>query len=278
MPDGMDPSLEERIDRLLGDTEELLGVRIAVHDHLGVLEQTPLRYRHFHRHDFCQAGRYVQPSFDRSCQEHCRHRLPAELGRSAEPMVHTCWKGGAEACVAVHRDGVHALTLFAGVRRAGASPPAGLPALAVRAWRTLPPPDPALLARIGRVLQALGHAILAEVAADRAPLGSRRSAIEACLELGVERPLAMAEVARRLGLSASRAAHLVTSLFGKPFGELLQERRLARARHLLATTDLAAAAIARRCGFADPHWFARVFTRQHGLPPGRWRTANRAGA
>lgn len=271
--------LGERLDGLLSSAESILGLTVVVHDHAGLLLHVPMKDRHFHRNPFCQAGRDEQPSFERRCQEHCRYGMPAALAQDGQPMVHSCWKGGAEACVAVHRAGIHALTLFAGVRRAAPTPPADLEPLAVRAWRALPSSDPEGLLKVGRVLKALGQSILAEVdAALAAGTGSRQAVVEACLEAGLASAVGLEEVARRLDVSPSRAAHLVTELFGRPFGELLQERRLSRASHLLATTDLSVAAVAARCGFTGQHWFSRIFTRQFGLPPGRWRIANRAGA
>ncbi len=179
----------------------------------------------------------------------------------------------------VLREGVHHLTLFAGVLRAGAAPPAGLDPSAVRAWRTLPPADPARLADVGQVLATLGLGILALMDAQRRyGVGTRTAAIEAYIDGELHRRPTVAGLAERLGLSSSRTAHLVTAQFGMSFGALLQDRRLARARHLLATTDATAAAIAGRCGFISQHWFSRLFTREVGSSPGRWRRFNRPSA
>jgi AraC-like DNA-binding protein len=271
--------LSDALAGLLASAERVIGLTVVVHDHSGILIGVPLQGRHFHRGSFCQAGRDATPSYDRRCQAHCRYGIPVEAARVGAPFVHCCWKGGAEACVPVMREGVHHLTLFAGVLRAGAVPPPGLGASAVRAWRTLPPADPDRLADVGQVLATLGLGILALMDAQRRHgAGTRTAAIEAYIEGDLHRRPTVAGLAGHFGLSPSRTAHLVTAQFGMSFGVLLQERRLARARHLLATTDATAAAIAERCGFISQHWFNRLFARQVGSSPGRWRRLNRPSA
>jgi len=56
--------------------------------------------------------------------------------------------------------------------------------------------------------------------------------------------------------------------------QFILRRRLARAEELLMNTDLSAAEIGRRCGFADPTTFSSAFRSAHGLPPLAWRSAN----
>jgi AraC family transcriptional regulator len=49
--------------------------------------------------------------------------------------------------------------------------------------------------------------------------------------------------------------------------------RLGRAATLLVRSNLAVAAVARDCGFANPYHFSRRFHRVYGQPPGRYRHA-----
>jgi AraC family transcriptional regulator len=49
--------------------------------------------------------------------------------------------------------------------------------------------------------------------------------------------------------------------------------RLGRAATLLVRSNLAVAAVARDCGFANPYHFSRRFHRVYGQPPGRYRRA-----
>lgn len=86
--------------------------------------------------------------------------------------------------------------------------------------------------------------------------------------------LSPAVVAHRIGVS-TRYLHQVFAEHGPSFGRWVQARRLDRARRLLADPDSASLSIgevAAAAGFADASYFARVFGRQHGLSPRRFRT------
>jgi AraC family transcriptional regulator len=56
--------------------------------------------------------------------------------------------------------------------------------------------------------------------------------------------------------------------------QFILRRRLARAESLLMNTDLSAAEIGRRCGFADPTSFSSAFRSTRGMPPVAWRSAS----
>ncbi len=267
-----EPASIARLGRLLADAERVTGLSIAVHDRTGAFQSLGLGARHGHLHAFCLLGRGSLPGFDRRCQEHCWQAQNRRAAEGGEPFVHSCWKGGSEACAPVFRDGVHLLTLFGGVLAAGTEPPIGLEAPARRAWKTLPPPDPARLAAVAQVLAAIGQGMLALLDEDRRHgADSRRETIERYIAAELHRPLTVAQLGRHLGLSPSRTAHVVSGLFGTSFIALLQERRVARAKHLLLSGDETVGAIAARCGFISQHWFSRLFTRLVGEPPGRWR-------
>ena len=211
--------------RLLTDAERVTGLSIAVHDRTGCFQSRGLGSRYAHRHAFCQAGRYSLAGYDRRCREHCWQEQNRRAAETGEPFVHSCWKGGAEACAPVFRDGVHLLTLFGGVLAAAAQPPAGLEAPARRAWRILPPPDPARLAAVAQVLAAVGQGMLALLDEERRRgAGSRREAIERFIAAELHRPLTVAQLGRHLGLSPSRTAHVVTALFGAPVFALVAWR------------------------------------------------------
>jgi AraC-like DNA-binding protein len=275
----MDDAAASPIERLLSGTEQVTGLHVTVHDRSGSLAGHLEHSWYMHRNPACRAGRDGTTGFDERCRDHCWMAMNRRAAESAEPFVHTCWKGFAEACAPVFRDGVHRLTLFGGATAAAATPPPGLEAVAVRAWRTLPPPDPARLLAVARLLVAVGHGLLAEAETTCHPAGdARRAVIAGYVEAELYGPASIAGLARHLELSPSRAAHVVRDLFGVSFGELLQTRRIARAQHLLATSDDSVGAISRACGFISQPWFSRLFTRLCGASPGRWRKAHRPQA
>jgi AraC-like DNA-binding protein len=269
--------LHQRLTGLLADAERTAGLHITVHDRTGAFAGLIDGF-HWHRHWFCVAGKPEHPDYGDRCQAHCRFALN---GRCADPgcapFVHTCWKSGSEAVAPVHRDGVHMLTLFGGVLRAGTAPPSGVIPEVSRAWRQLPPADPTRLAAAARVLAAIGQGMLTMLA-EQPPAEGRRGMIDRLIEGRMHEALGPAQLGRHLGLSPSRAAHVVAGIYGMALGDLLRERRLARAQRLLVASDAAVGVIARRCGFVSQHWFNRLFTRNVGMPPARWRTAQRTGA
>jgi len=69
----------------------------------------------------------------------------------------------------------------------------------------------------------------------------------------------------------SHFARSFKATFGIPCHQWLTQRRIERARGLLASSDTALAEIANQCGFADQAAFSRVFHRVVGLSPGQWR-------
>ena len=75
------------------------------------------------------------------------------------------------------------------------------------------------------------------------------------------------------------AAHLKKSAFLEAFrrvtgtspGQYRMQLRLERARDLLLDTDLPVAQVAAACGFSDPFYFSRCFSRHFSVSPSRWR-------
>lgn len=270
-------ALSSEVVRLISDAERITGLTIVVHDRIGAFADRIAGF-HWHRHWFCVAGKSEHPGYGDRCQAHCRYAVNARLAaEGSAPFVHQCWKGGCEAVAPVHRDGVHALTLFGGIQRIGSAPPAGLIPTCQKAWRQLPPADLQRLEAAATVLGAVGRSLLA-LLSDPVGVGGRRDRIERCIADNLQREVTPDLLARALDLSPSRAAHVVAELYGMSLGEVVRERRLAMARRLLLAGDEPVGVVAQRCGFANQHWFNRLFARSVGMPPARWRAAQRAGA
>lgn len=94
------------------------------------------------------------------------------------------------------------------------------------------------------------------------------AAVEA--DLGREN-LDLPRLARIAGLSPSRFHAVFRTAFGVAPSRWLQERRLARARELLAGSDLPVQQVAEQAGFNDPFHFSRLFKRRQGVPPAEYR-------
>lgn len=260
----------DAVERLIRDTEDLLAVRITVHDLIGALrdaEGRPLlsALRQSHRgHPACATG------FDERCIAHCRGAVNATVAASRLPQTQCCWKGLVEVAVPVHRGGLHVLTLFAGPWRPAVGGIIPVPAIAAL-HRRLPLHDETRTAAIGRVLHVFGSGLLTRLDESEGEPLSRRAEILAFFRY--HDPLAdgLGDLAARLDLSRSRTSRLVASATGRPFANLQTAARIARAKSLLLSTALTAAEVAERTGFADPYHFNRVFSRIVGTTPGRFR-------
>jgi AraC-like DNA-binding protein len=83
------------------------------------------------------------------------------------------------------------------------------------------------------------------------------------------------EVARRVGVSASRLSHVFRAQFGRSVGMYLRDLRVGAAARALRETEEPIAAIAADCGFSDQAHLSRTFRAQHGTTPMAYRRQHR---
>lgn len=79
------------------------------------------------------------------------------------------------------------------------------------------------------------------------------------------------EIARVAGLSPSHFSKLVSERLGRPFGQLLTQMRVNRAKELLLQTDRSLSEIAIECGFFDQSHFNKSFRAATTQSPGEYR-------
>jgi AraC-like DNA-binding protein len=133
------------------------------------------------------------------------------------------------------------------------------------------------------VTESLLTLILTEVAraapSGTAPAPAESSLVQAALTLIEARclgGLTLAELAAALGRTPAHLTTAVRRATGRTVGAWIREGRLAEARRRLLATDECVDVIAERVGYADPSSFVRVFREHHGVPPGAYRTRERA--
>src|SRR5690606_6390433 len=108
-----------------------------------------------------------------------------------------------------------------------------------------------------------------------APLGARPDAAIlralAHLQENLGRPLKVAELAGRVGLSRPAFTRRFSAALGLPPDKYATWLRLRRAAQLLTTTDASLAGIAAEVGYSSEFAFSRAFRRCYGVPPGSYR-------
>jgi two-component system, response regulator YesN len=85
------------------------------------------------------------------------------------------------------------------------------------------------------------------------------------------KPLALRDVAREVGLSPYRLAHIVKAHTGKTILQIILHARVQNARQLLESTDQSCTDIAYAVGFNDQSYFIKHFRRIVGITPARYR-------
>jgi AraC family transcriptional regulator len=102
----------------------------------------------------------------------------------------------------------------------------------------------------------------------------RRKAVE-ILESRIGGDITLAELADELDLSMAHFARAFKNSVGETPHVWLTKRRVARAKQLLAHTDLLLPEIALECGFTHRVSFSRAFANVTGVAPSEWRKASR---
>lgn len=83
--------------------------------------------------------------------------------------------------------------------------------------------------------------------------------------------LTVGSVARRCGLSKAKLTRGFRELYQCSVAEAVSERRLQRARQLLAQSDLPISSIGYNCGYMSNASFTRAFARRFGMAPTKMR-------
>lgn len=84
-------------------------------------------------------------------------------------------------------------------------------------------------------------------------------------------PLTIDEIAHHVCLSASRLTHLFREEVGVNILSWREEQRMIRAKLLLEITQDTIGSIGRRIGYEDQLYFSRVFRKQVGVSPSKYR-------
>jgi AraC-like DNA-binding protein/ligand-binding sensor protein len=275
-------AIEDRIEIALAALEKHFGVSITLHDLRGTLRRPAgkilLQRRNIHRHPCCMVQRYDHPDWDARCYRDCFTNCKIEAAEQGRPYLKTCWKGLTEIVIPLLEEGLHLMTLFAGVFRTQDGESCSEFPISdkkyLNSYRALPLVDIDELRRLGEILSLVGAGILSTIDSNASVTdneNTRNAAIRRYLRLHAHEMITLADLARYLHLSPSRASHVVKEQTGLTFQDLLLEERMLRARQLLEFSPGSLEEVAEALGFANVSYFSRVFRRCHGLPPGEFR-------
>ena len=103
------------------------------------------------------------------------------------------------------------------------------------------------------------------------------SSIEHVLK-SFDRPLTVADLAGRVGLSRFHFTRKFRRETGITPGAFLKRYRMARAMEMLSESNNPINVIASRVGYGDHAAFSRAFAKVAGMPPTRYRLARQGSA
>lgn len=86
----------------------------------------------------------------------------------------------------------------------------------------------------------------------------------------------LAQLAKAVGLSGFRVAHILKESTGKTMLQHVHRLRVQEAQRLLEGSDMSCSDIAYEVGFSDQSYFIKQFRRWMGMPPYRYRKMLRA--
>ena len=91
------------------------------------------------------------------------------------------------------------------------------------------------------------------------------------IESNLEETLSVAEISRRVGVSARQIERLFAAFLGCTPSQYYRRLRLRRARHLLTSSSLSVTEIGVACGFSSMSHFSKCYRDQYGVSPRRER-------
>jgi len=80
-------------------------------------------------------------------------------------------------------------------------------------------------------------------------------------------PISLEELAYLSGRSLFSFKRDFQQIYGSTPARWIREKRLAKARQMLQSSQMSVADVAYSLGFENPTHFSRIFKQQYGIPP-----------
>ncbi len=87
----------------------------------------------------------------------------------------------------------------------------------------------------------------------------------------MQKGVCLEELAKRFHFSKNHIINIFKKRFGVTPFEYMNNQRIKKAKQLMTVTSLSAESIAYECGFGDYSHFYKLFKKNHGICPDKWR-------
>jgi AraC-like DNA-binding protein len=94
------------------------------------------------------------------------------------------------------------------------------------------------------------------------------------LERNYDKKVSVPVLCELFNISSRQLNRNFKELVGMTVVDMLHQIRIQRAKHLLKETDEKVITVAGKVGYEDPAFFSRLFHRQVGCPPGKYRESS----
>jgi len=127
--------------------------------------------------------------------------------------------------------------------------------------------------RLDHVFQRIATLVpgLHDLAAFSSRLGPYVLKLVEVVARSYQSPLEARGLARAVGLSVDRLAHVVRAKLGAPLMDYVGRFRFEVARHLVTVTDATLDDVATQAGFSSASHLSRIFVQRSGFRPGNYR-------
>lgn len=219
---------------------------------------SPVGFSH-HSSPFCMR---IKRNREAKCRRCDLHDVPLRCREESNPFIHTCHAGASEVIVPVRANSQLKAIGYIGQFRLQEHP-AALPAIQRSQLKTLL----SMSVMLGTWLKE--QLTLPSEKSWRHR--TRKDEIITFLSENMAKGLRLTDLAEDMGISVTRAGHIVKEETGMSFVALRDQLRLDRARLLLQSTLFRVSEIASECGFSSPQHFHRFLRARLGISPLAYR-------
>jgi len=278
-------SIHEEITEPIEIFERLFKCHLSFHDYTGAVKKNFRMFNFVHLNRFCES---VKKCGESACVSFDFYSAQAELFIRRKAFFKICHAGVLELAVPIFIKEQLSGAMFAGpfrissatvrvknvFRKTGTiSPNGGLRKIYTQLTE-LDSVDLETLKCFALLLVRNIERCAAIIAGGGGIPSGRAGKIRFFIENNFRKNPSLSDLAKYMGLSVPRISQLLKEFFGKGISYLVMEEKIKHAERLLCNSYFTMEAIAGECGFSDPSYFFRAFSKLRGITPGAFRKKN----